>query len=191
MLTQMKLAEKIKQLRGQKGFSQDDLARQSGLSLRTIQRIEQHETIPRGYTLKQLAGALSVEVDTLILDEYKEGQGKANVFNLSALGFIAFPLLGLLLPLFIWILKKDRTGYEDQTARRVLNFQATWGILTFTMYVLTVFGKIFHLGGYFPYLLSCIALLYLVNLVFILVNLIRTAQSKTVFYQPAIPFFRT
>ncbi|WP_421938322.1 DUF4870 domain-containing protein [Pedobacter sp.] len=186
----MKLGDKIKQLRSQKGFSQDDLAQQSGISLRTIQRIEQDETIPRGHTLKQLAEALAVELDTFTLGEYRGGQGRANVFNLSALGFIAFPLLGLLLPLFIWILKKDRTDYEDQTAKRVLNFQATWGILTFTIYVLAVLGKFLHLGGYFPYLLSCIALLYMLNLIFILINLIRTAQSKTVFYQPAIPFFK-
>jgi len=34
-------AEKLKQIRVERGLSQDLLARQSGLSLRTIQRLEQ------------------------------------------------------------------------------------------------------------------------------------------------------
>ncbi|SER71994.1 helix-turn-helix domain-containing protein [Pedobacter rhizosphaerae] len=185
----MKLAEKIKQLRNQKGFSQDDLAQQSGLSLRTIQRIEQDETIPRGHTLKQIASALAVEVDTFTLNADKEEDGNANVFNLLALSFIIFPLLGLLLPLLIFIVKKDRTAYEDETAKRVVNFQGTWSLLVFLLYSCATVFKLLHMG-YFPYLLYCIGLLYIGNLIFILINIVRTTQFKTVFYQPAIAFFK-
>lgn len=38
------LAQKIKSLRNRKGFSQEELAEKTGLSLRTIQRIENGET---------------------------------------------------------------------------------------------------------------------------------------------------
>ena len=60
------LAKKIKELRSRKGYSQDDLAEYSQLSLRTIQRIENGETEPRGDTLKRLAKALNVTPDEMI-----------------------------------------------------------------------------------------------------------------------------
>ncbi len=42
------LAKRVKELRTKKGLSQEQLAEASGLSLRTIQRIENGETLPRG-----------------------------------------------------------------------------------------------------------------------------------------------
>ena len=53
-------AERITSLRKSKGFSQEVLAEQSGVSLRTIQRVEQGETMPRGHTVQALAAALSL-----------------------------------------------------------------------------------------------------------------------------------
>ena len=51
----MKLSDKVKALRNEHGFSQEELAKQTQLSLRTIQRIEQNETGARGDTIKRLA----------------------------------------------------------------------------------------------------------------------------------------
>lgn len=50
----------IKQLRKSKGLSQENLSDKSGLSLRTIQRIENGETIPRGDSLNRIANAMDV-----------------------------------------------------------------------------------------------------------------------------------
>ena len=61
-----KLAQEVKDLRKQKGFSQDDLAKESGLSLRTIQRVENAETEPTGETLKRISSALNVTPNELI-----------------------------------------------------------------------------------------------------------------------------
>jgi transcriptional regulator with XRE-family HTH domain len=52
-MNHLNLAERVKELRNRKGISQELLAEQSGLSLRTIQRIENNETVPRGETLKR------------------------------------------------------------------------------------------------------------------------------------------
>uniref|UniRef100_UPI0030F528A3 helix-turn-helix domain-containing protein n=1 Tax=uncultured Wocania sp. TaxID=2834404 RepID=UPI0030F528A3 len=60
------LANRVKELRKRKGFSQEELTEISGLSLRTIQRIENGETEPRGDTFKRLANALNVTPDELI-----------------------------------------------------------------------------------------------------------------------------
>ncbi|MFC7670020.1 helix-turn-helix domain-containing protein [Hymenobacter humi] len=58
-------AARILALRKSKGYSQELLAEQSGVSLRTIQRVEQGETVPRGHTMQALATALDVPLEAL------------------------------------------------------------------------------------------------------------------------------
>ena len=60
------LSKRLKELRNQKGMSQETLAEESGLSLRTIQRIENGRSNPTGDTLKRLSNALNVTPDELI-----------------------------------------------------------------------------------------------------------------------------
>jgi transcriptional regulator with XRE-family HTH domain len=62
----IQLANRIKNLRIRKGFSQEELAEISGLSLRTIQRIENGETEPRGDSLKRLVTAFEVSPDEIL-----------------------------------------------------------------------------------------------------------------------------
>lgn len=52
------LSQRVKELRKEKGLSQEELAKKAGLSLRTIQRVESRETEPTGDTLKRIATAL-------------------------------------------------------------------------------------------------------------------------------------
>ncbi len=59
------LAQRVKDLRKRKGFSQEELGKISGLSLRTIQRIENGETKPTGETLKRLSNSLDITRDEL------------------------------------------------------------------------------------------------------------------------------
>ena len=87
------LALRVKELRNQKGMSQEFLAEESGLSLRTIQRIEKGESNPTGESLKRLANALNVSPDELIDWSVKEDKKYLTYLNLSALLFLVFPLL--------------------------------------------------------------------------------------------------
>ena len=77
-----KLSERVTELRNRKGFSQEVLAEDSGLSLRTIQRIENGETTPRGDTLQRIAKGLGVTSEELI--DWK--LEKNDIFNSSELG---------------------------------------------------------------------------------------------------------
>ncbi len=61
-----KIAKNLKNLRGIRGMSQEYLADESRVSLRTIQRIENNESEPTGETIKRIAIALDVELDELI-----------------------------------------------------------------------------------------------------------------------------
>lgn len=60
------LAQGVKELRKRKALSQEDLAKNAGLSLRTVQRVENGETIPTAETLKRLASVLDVDPNELI-----------------------------------------------------------------------------------------------------------------------------
>lgn len=62
------LAKKLKELRTIRGISQEYLADESRVSLRTIQRIENNESKPTGETVKRIAIALDVELTELIGD---------------------------------------------------------------------------------------------------------------------------
>jgi transcriptional regulator with XRE-family HTH domain len=54
----MKLGPKIKELRKKEGLTQLDLSEKSGLSLRTIQRIENNENKPSVYSLRKIGEVL-------------------------------------------------------------------------------------------------------------------------------------
>jgi len=60
------LAKNLKELRKVRGMSQEYLADESRVSLRTIQRIENNESEPTGETIKRIAIALDVELRELI-----------------------------------------------------------------------------------------------------------------------------
>lgn len=60
-----KLAKKLKELRALRGMSQEYLAEESRVGLRTIQRIENNESIPTGETIKRIANALDIELSEL------------------------------------------------------------------------------------------------------------------------------
>jgi transcriptional regulator with XRE-family HTH domain len=61
-----KLAQAVKELRKRNGLSQEELAKNAGLSLRTIQRVENGETEPTGETLKRISEVLRVTPSELM-----------------------------------------------------------------------------------------------------------------------------
>jgi transcriptional regulator with XRE-family HTH domain len=65
-MNQKSLAKRLKELRSLRGMSQEFLAEESRVGLRTIQRIENKESEPTGETIKRLATALGVEINELI-----------------------------------------------------------------------------------------------------------------------------
>lgn len=144
------LAQRIKILRSRKGFSQEELSEKSGLSLRTIQRIENGETEPRGDSLQRLALAFGVSSDEVIDWALQEDKGILMSLNLSASSFIFFPVLGILVPLIIWIQKKDKIHDLDKIARELVNFQIMWTMLFFVGYfgiIISSFIRITQMKG--------------------------------------------
>lgn len=195
------LAQKIKELRNRKGFSQEELSEKTGLSIQIIQRIENGEEEPRGYSLKQLATVLEVSPDELIDRRIQEETDFLVRFNLSALSFILSPILGIVIPLIIWNSKKDKIQGLNELAKALLNYQITWTILIFIgSVIMTVFLTFAFLksGGAKVDLLFAgpmssiffIGIMYLFNLTIIIINSIRISKRKTAKYYPKIHFLK-
>ena len=174
-------------------MSQEDLADRSNLSLRTIQRIESGATMPRGDTLQRLAGALQVSPDELIDWQIEEDTNVLTVLNLSQLGYIAFPLLGLVIPLAIWILKKNSIRDVDRVGQAILNFQATWNLVLFAFYGVA-FLNIFVSGSTTTSLFRTWLIgtggLYVYNFVLVVFNTVRYRRRQEVWYGPAFAFLK-
>lgn len=99
----MSLGEKISLQRKNKGLSQELLADNCGISLRTIQRIENNKSKPRPYTLKVIADALNMQMEQLEQSANSElpkdnSISKINFINTSALLGILIPLLNIIAP---------------------------------------------------------------------------------------------
>ena len=62
----MGIGDRLKQARASSAMRQVDLARQTGVSLRTIRQIEQTDFEPRLATARKLAAALGVRVEWLV-----------------------------------------------------------------------------------------------------------------------------
>jgi transcriptional regulator with XRE-family HTH domain len=180
------LSTRIIEFRQRKGYSQELLAELSGLNLRTIQRIEKGETVPRGDSLQRLSKALGTSPDDLIDWTIKEDKSILTMLNLSQLTFLVFPLLGILIPMAIWIFQKDKVTKVNRLGKSILNFQLSWAIVFFAFSGPVLYFRI-------PYIPADIFLigtvfLYAYNLILIIINSILTAKNKRTFYEPSIKF---
>jgi transcriptional regulator with XRE-family HTH domain len=147
-------AARIQAIRKSKGLSQEALAEEAGVSLRTIQRVEQGDTVPRGYTWQALAAALGVPLEALHEEPTSVAAPVAEVpvptptlrsdaallqlLNLSALSFLLFPFLNLLVPWLLWRARRHDTEHVAELGRRVLGFQILWQVGCFFAYLLAV-----------------------------------------------------
>ncbi len=121
----METGKLIKELRIQKGMTQEELAEKTEVSTRTIQRIENGEVDPRAYTLQSIANALDVEFGLFLEKGSDENQKIGKVDDTSWLLFLYLTsLLPLIFPaVLIWKNKKNKTSDMAEHYRVVLSFQ--------------------------------------------------------------------
>ena len=184
------LAKRVKELRKRNGISQELLAENSGLSLRTVQRIENGETQPTGDSIKRLSSALNVTPNELIDWQIIEDNNILLLLNLSQLGFIAFPLLGILIPLIIWTSKKDKIKDVDYVGKSILNFQISWTLLLFLMVIAIFITTKFELTKNISFadILITFSGMYFLNFVVVIFNTLRYHNGKSIKYIPTFKF---
>lgn len=186
------LAARIKEYRMNKGLSQEALADKSGLSHRTIQRIENGESNPTGDTLQRVAEALDLRPDELIDWTIKEDNGFLVFLNLAALSFLIFPLLGILIPFIMWTSKKDKLKDVYKVGVNLINFEISWVICLFLLLILLVLlnsmGFLQSLS--ISTLMLVVIAMYLLNISLIAINTSKILNKKNVRYYSIIKFLK-
>ena len=89
------LAIKVKSERLKKGYTQTKLSELTGLSLRSIQRVEKAEVYPRAYTLKVLSETLNLNLEDIHEKESVEKEKFPGKLILSIGSGLAVLLIGL------------------------------------------------------------------------------------------------
>jgi len=130
---------RLKKIREKLNITQEELAEKSGVSVRTIQRIEAG-TEPKGYTLKSLAKALEIEENSLLLEQdetIESDLGVLKLINFSALPFTVIPPLNIIVPLIIMFVKKEFNAITKQ----LVTIQIVWTILAVIIFMAASFLK--------------------------------------------------
>jgi len=98
------IGEKISEVRKTKGLTQEGLAELSKMNLRTIQRIENNESVPRGKTLILICQALGLNSEDFI--DMARQENKKSLEN-KIINFIFLVSVNIILMLIIGYLTLD------------------------------------------------------------------------------------
>jgi XRE family transcriptional regulator, regulator of sulfur utilization len=188
----MSLGEKIIRLRKSKGISQELLAENSHISLRTIQRIESGASFPRPYTVKAIADALEIPVDQLSSLESTQPQSTdealavLRLINLSALVVFILPVGNIIVPLLIWRKNKD-LPLVNITGRKIISFQILWTLVTFLVAIsahaiLLSTTRSVSIGRLPPTIFLVYFTLLTINFILIVRSAIQLGKEKTEIY---------
>ena len=176
---------KLKLAREKANLTQEELATQSGVSVRTIQRIEAG-TDPKGYTLKTLAKTLHIEPNELVSknDPVSTNEvpqpvniGLMKLINLASLPVAFLPPLNIILPLLIMFLKKE----FGAMAKQLITIQILWTVGSFVLFMLAAFVRNWFFWSN-KFTLIVMVLLALSNIMLIIWNAISLDKHK----KPAI-----
>jgi transcriptional regulator with XRE-family HTH domain len=159
----MSLGSKVVSARKSKGLTQEQLAERASVTVRTIQRIESDESIPRDYTLKAIAAALGMPLEDFIsvrsclnkvctaylsVQEEKPAEPTENrhflqLLNLSAFSYLVVPFIHFLIPIFLLKKKKDKDDVLQTTGQRIIRQQIYWTVSThFLMFLTLVYNLV-------------------------------------------------
>lgn len=182
----MTIKERIITGRQLKGLTQQELANLTGISLRTIQRIEAGESVPRSHTLKAIAAALKIQLTDLVTTtNILSAQGNSNnnhhflqLFNLSCFTFLAIPFVHFLVPNQLLKSQSNLELAAKEWGRKIVRQQIWWIIALHLVLFLTfasnfVFVGLYNKVDYFINYLYPFFAMYLLNVALILYNTLR------------------
>lgn len=128
----------IRAKRKSKGYSIEELSFRSGVSAKTIQRVENDLSNPRGFTLQKIADTLDLDIEVLTnsfeqldsIDQLNEkGIDELKKLNLSVLGMIILPLTNLFFPL-LYFTKYKSLSLVNRYGSKIVSFQLLWCVIT-------------------------------------------------------------
>jgi len=168
---------KVKTLREAKNLTQTELAEKSGLSLRTIQRIESGNT-PKGFTLKAIAKTLEIEPENLFSKEENIQIDKAKLINLSALSGLIIPFGGIIVPAILTYKTQDSDNRE--LGKSIICIQIILAFFVSVSLILTPFIQHWF-SIQFPLFLVPLIAFIVIKLWIVIRNGISLNQNNTLF----------
>jgi transcriptional regulator with XRE-family HTH domain len=121
-------------------LTQEELATKSGISVRTIQRIESGIK-PKGYTLNALSKTLGISEDCLLKEKTASGYSNKQLLkyiNLSSILLLIIPLGSVIMPLIIMRWKKE----FNTITKQIVTIQIIWTLaFPIVMAIVNVFGN--------------------------------------------------
>jgi transcriptional regulator with XRE-family HTH domain len=149
-------------------LTQEDLAIKSGISVRTIQRIESGVK-PKGYTLESLCKALGISKEDLLKEESEKiNKQLIKYINLSSILLLIVPLGSIIMPLILMRWKKEINALTKQ----IISIQILW-----TLSFLIVTLLIAFLSKWFSFSKEIIPLAMLVLIITNLYVIIRNTAE--------------
>ncbi|WP_188051623.1 helix-turn-helix domain-containing protein [Flavobacterium sp. GP15] len=156
----------VQQLRKEKNLTQTELAEKSGLSLRTIQRIEAGN-IPKGFTLKTLVKTFEIEPEKLISAKEITKIDIAKLINLSSLMGLVLPFGGVIFPLILT--NKTRDKKNKELGKNIVSVQIILTVLlSFSLIISPFIQKELSLS--FPLFLIPLLTIISLKLMIIIIN---------------------
>jgi transcriptional regulator with XRE-family HTH domain len=170
---------KVQILREENHLTQTELAEKSGLSLRTIQRIEAGNIL-KGFTLKALAESFEVKPEDLILDADKIDSDikRAKLINFSALSSLIIPFGNIIFPSILTYKSKEPKAKE--LGKNILTVQIIYTFILGTLMLVSPFiQKAFAIK--FPLFLVFLILLKTLNVFIIFKNGLSLTQKSDLY----------
>lgn len=129
-------------------MTQQELANETGLSLRTVQRIEKGDQELSGYSLKQVSRVLNIPLEHLIMSNVSHlkietsSLGAVKALYLSSLLFVINPVLGIIVPAILGYLRPDRDAFYKKHFRFVLIYFVAVNVFVYGFILLLAIDKI-------------------------------------------------
>ncbi len=147
----MRLSERMVSERKKKGLTQEELAEQSGVNIRTVQRIESEDVKPRAHTIKALALVLEINPEAL-----QDSIGPAadsritsdrihllQMVCLSCFSFLVVPFIHFLIPSYLLKRRAGQDQFLISQGRSLIRKQFIWVILlNFLMLMITAINLV-------------------------------------------------
>ncbi len=181
---------KLKKFRLIRGFTQEELSVASGISIRTIQRIEKGVSEGSPFTLRSLSKALEVEHSEITnLIDYERNDfivdlGDVKLLNLSSLSLLILPFGNLILPLILFVSGKGKDPSLRNYTNKIFSYQIIWSLVTLVAMILLplVLFAVFDLikGNSIPLFIPVYFLAGFVNIWIIIQTAINLNKQKEI-----------
>ena len=164
---------KLTEYREKLNYTQSELSEKSGISVRTIQRIESGANL-KGHTLKAIALALNINPSELN-ENFKE-KIQYNYPLIKLINLFLIPFANILIPLLIVHLKKEKNSITKQ----IISIQILWTIISIALFFTTeILKKELFLNERLAFFVLFICMLF--NSYIILRNALEIVKNKQLY----------